>query len=160
MSLFKPKHPVEEEVARLFGHAMPRALEFLTRDNQRAPRPVRLPEAQIAEIGAGMLMFFLAAHLPDPEKDKHSTELMQRAFIQAQTELKRWRASPERAHGWWKAFTDALIFRPTDDRLGLACTLVWEKIFEGKPYREPNPLHSFGYILQMETAEVKKCKLV
>ncbi len=68
-------------------------------------------------------------------------------------------ADADKAYGLWKAFTDGLILSQDEERLRLACRLTWERLFPDKAYKEPCPLHSFGYFLQMEVQEAQKLKI-
>lgn len=158
MSLFKDKITVEDEVSRLLNESFPKAVAFLDRENEHAHRPVKLPEDTLLEIGAGMCLFFLASHLPG---EKTSTkDKMSRAFLQVQQLLRDKSADSDKVYSWWKHYTDGLIFKENEERLRLACKLTWEKLYPDKPYKEPTPLRSFGYFLQMEVDEVDKHKMV
>ena len=158
MPLFKEKTSVEQEVSRLLTDVHPRAVAFLARENEHAHRPVKLPEQTLLEISASMCLFFLAAHLPEEKPD--SKDKMGRAFMQVQQELRGKDADPDKVYSLWKHFTEGLMFKQDADPLTLACKLTWERHYPDRVYKEPSPMRSFAYFLQMEVNDIAKRKLV
>ncbi len=158
MSLFRKKTRVEDVIESLMSNSVPKAMEFYGKENKKAHRPLRIEASKLFEIGVAMCLFFLARYFPeDKPEDK---EKMSRAFKQAQAELERTGHDAQSAYRWWKAYTDALIFQEKETRLRLASRLTWEKLFPEKAYKEQNPLHSYGYMLEIEVDGFKKNKIV
>ncbi len=86
--------------------------------------------------------------------------MMSRAYKSMERLLPHMNARPKEVYGWWKTFMDGLIFQSKEERLRIACRLVWEKMLPDKPYREASPVKTFGYFLEMEIERGKKLNVV
>ncbi len=158
MLWFKKKIKIEDYVTELVQEKLPRAVQFFDRENERAHQSLKIDDTRLLEIGAGMALFFLGKYFPDNEKE--NLAIMSRAYKQMEKLLPAMNAKPKEAYAWWKAFTDGLIFQENEQRLRIACRLVWEKILHEKAYREASPLKTFGYFLEMEIEGAEKLNLV
>ncbi len=158
MLWFKKKVKIEDYVTELVQEKLPRAVQFFDRENERAHQSLKIDDTRLLEIGAGMALFFLGKYFPDNEKE--NLAIMSRAYKQMEKLLPAMNAKPKEAYAWWKAFTDGLIFQENEQRLRIACRLVWEKILHEKAYREASPLKTFGYFLEMEIEGAEKLNLV
>ena len=158
MGLFRRKIKIEDYVEGLVRDKLPRAVTFFKNENSHSRHSVTIEEHVLLEIGAAMILFFLGKFYPDTEKK--NIEMMSRAYKPMEGLLPQMNARPAQVHGWWKAFTDGLIFQSDEERLRIACRLAWEKVLPHKPYREASPLKTFGYFLEMEIEGVKKLKVV
>ncbi len=159
MLWFKDKQKIEDFIQNVLENALPRGVKFFEKENERAHRPLTIPNDKLMEIGAGMCLFFLGEYYPD-DKKKDNLEMMSRAFKVMEKKLPAMNLNPSNAYNWWKAFTDGLIFQENEDRNRIAGRIVWEKLVPNIPYREPSPLKGFGYFLQMEIENASKVKLV
>ncbi|MBU0678591.1 MAG: hypothetical protein KJ626_10790 [Verrucomicrobia bacterium] len=158
MGLFKKKVKIEEIVSVLITSTIPKALQYYHRETRRAPSPISLPDSKLIDIGGAMCLFFLAKHLPDEKPGNQ--EKMARAYKQLKLDILTVGGDAESARTWWKAFTDGLIFQEREERLRIACRIAWDKLAPNTAYREPSPLRSFGYFLQVEVDTVRKMKLI
>ncbi|GEM_PF-2269218 len=158
MLWFKKKVRIEEQVAELIQNKLPRAVAFFEKENKQSHQRLDISAAQLQEVGAGMILFFLGKFFPDTEKS--NLAMMSRAYKEVERKLPALEASPKAAFNWWKAFTDGLIFQEDEPRLKIACRITWEKLITGKAYREASPLRTFAYFLEMEIESTAKLHMV
>jgi hypothetical protein len=158
MFFFRKKKHVEEFAAALTTAGIPRAVQFFHDENARGRYRLGISDQDLIHIGAGMCMFFLSAFLPEAKAG--NVEAMQRAFKACRKTLPQIGGNADRAGFWWKAFNDGLLFHEQEERLTIACRVVWDSLFEGRPFKEHGALKAFGYFLQMEVDVARKFKLV
>lgn len=159
MWLFKDrkKLTVEAYIDSLLDHQLPKAIQFFNKENSRAREHLTIPDDQLVEIGAALLLFFLGRHFPDTKKE--NLAIMSRAYVQVEKRLPDLGGNPKQAYSWWKVFTDVLIFKESEDRLNVACRQVWEKLFPDKTFRDASPLRTYAYFLEMEITEAAKLNI-
>jgi hypothetical protein len=158
MLFFKKRVAIEDFVADLVARCLPPAIRFFNEENGRAQQPVGLPEASLKEIGAGMVLLFIASRFP--EQNKSVTDLMQRGYKAARRGLVKIGGNGDQAHYWWKAFADGQIMYGDNPPLWVACKVVWDRNFQNRPFQEQSALRAFGYFLQMQVDSLDKVKLV
>jgi hypothetical protein len=158
MGFFKKKTSIEDFAMSLVTNSIPRAIVFFREENQHVRQRLNLSEKELADLGAGMALFFLSEHYP--ENKAASAKMIQRAYKGIRKGLARIGGSGDRAHTWWKAFNDGLLFHEDEERLPVTCRVAWDRTFPDDPYKEHRALQAFGYFLQMEVDTAKKLKLV
>ncbi len=158
MLWFKKKERVEDFMENIMGKTLPRSLEYFRKENERVHRPLSIKDSVLAEVGAGMCLFYLGKHFP--EDDAAERRKMSRAFRVVEKHIGALNGTAGHVHTWWKAFTDGLIFHENEERLTIASRVAWDKLLPDIPYREPSPLKAFAYYLHMEMDAADKVKLI
>ncbi len=158
MLWFKKKIRVEDFMENIMQKSLPRSLQYFRKENERVHRPLNINEKVLAEVGAGMCLFFLGKYFP--EDDKAERTKITRAFRTVEKHIEALNGTSGHAHTWWKAFTDGLIFHENANRLNIASRVAWDKLLPDIPYREPSPLKAFAHYLHMEMEAADKVRLV
>jgi hypothetical protein len=154
----KRKIPIEDFVRELAPVAIPRSMSFFQRENRNAQNHLSLAEPVLSDLTAGLLLFFISEHLPDDKRT--SGEMMARAYKTMRKVLTPLGGSGDRAHTWWKAFSDGRIFHKDMELPVIACRVIWQKLFPDTPYRKDSALPALTYFVQVEAGSAKSVKLV
>jgi hypothetical protein len=158
MTLFKKRVPMEDFVRSLITEGIPKGLAFYDKENAQARKKLSISDADLAEFGAGMMLFFLTERIANDKKA--GQDMAQRATRAMRRALAQLGANADHGQDWWKAISDdALIMHGQGDPLDIACQAVWNRLFRDRPYAEHGPIRSYGYFLQIEVDAAKDLRL-